>query len=138
MKLEGGSRQVLILRRFRCTGCRKLHTELPSVLIPYKHYSAEIISGILDRVISENDPDSEDYPCEKTMQRWRGWFAGNRSRIEGILQKALLPRSVRGGPNRRPVLLRNLSIVFRKLYPDWLERMVRIVLHNGERFSPIA
>ena len=127
IKFEGGITKWIRIRRFRCTGCRKLHTELPSILIPYKHYAAEVICGVLDRVITPDDPDSEDQPVAQTMLRWISWFTQLIQRIEEILQRTLLrpelPHSSR---------LFSLCRIFRKIYPDWLERIVRIVCNNGE------
>ena len=38
---------------------------LPEILLPYKHYSEEVVSGVLDDVILPDDEDSENYPSEK-------------------------------------------------------------------------
>ena len=63
-----------------------MHRELPDLLAPYKHYLAEIISGVLDGIVKPDDEDTEDYPCEQTMERWRRWLELNRSYIEGYLR----------------------------------------------------
>ena len=61
MKGEGGTRKWLMIRRFRCSKCMKLHNELPGVVLPYKHYDSEVISGVLEKVVTPDDLDSEDY-----------------------------------------------------------------------------
>ena len=48
-----------MIRRFRCQNCRSYHNELPDCLVPYKHYEAEVIAGVLDEVILPDDLDSE-------------------------------------------------------------------------------
>ena len=68
---EGHERHVCIIRRMKCTKCGILHRELPDFLVPYKHYTAEVISGVLDGQITPYDEDSADYPCEMTMHRWQ-------------------------------------------------------------------
>lgn len=69
-----GSSISLIIRRFRCRECRKIHHELPDMLIPYKRHSSECIAGILT---------ASYYPCEtSTVMRLRIWF--------GILKQAVL------------------------------------------------
>lgn len=50
-KKEGGTRERLMIRRFRCQNCHSYHNELPDCLVPYKHYEAEVIAGVLDEVI---------------------------------------------------------------------------------------
>lgn len=37
---------------------------------PYKQYEAELISGVLEGLITVETLDFEDYPCESTMKRW--------------------------------------------------------------------
>ena len=61
-KKEGGIKEHLMIRRFRCCDCHSYHNELPDCLVSYKHYEAEVISGILDEVIRPEDLESEDYP----------------------------------------------------------------------------
>ena len=59
MRLEGGDRQRFLIRRLKCSNCGKLHRELPDCLVPYKHYASEVISGVLDGVVTPEDDDSE-------------------------------------------------------------------------------
>ena len=44
-----GSVEVLIIRRLRCREekCRKIHHELPDILVPYKRHCAETIENII-------------------------------------------------------------------------------------------
>ena len=58
-----------MIRRFQCQNCHSYHNELPDCLVPYKHYEAEVIAGVLDEVILPEDLDSEDYPSFNTMLR---------------------------------------------------------------------
>lgn len=69
-KKEGGRKEQLMIRRFRCSNCHSYHNELPDCLVPYKHYETEVISGVLDKIITPEDLDSEDYPSFGTMLRW--------------------------------------------------------------------
>ena len=52
LKHEGGARDQLMIRRFRCCQCCSYHNELPDCLVPYKHYEAEVISGVIDGVVT--------------------------------------------------------------------------------------
>jgi len=60
--------RVLIIRRLRCKQCKKIHHELPDMVIPYKRYSAETIEQIIDGrevgIICE----------ESTIRRIRTWW----------------------------------------------------------------
>ena len=64
------SRHVVV-RRFQCSGCKSTSRELPNYIFPYKRYEAEIIRGVLEGFITSDTLGFEDYPCEKTMVRWR-------------------------------------------------------------------
>lgn len=70
LRVKGGNKRYLKLRRFRCIGCRKLHRELPNFMFPYKHYDADIIKGVIEGYITPETIGFEDYPCEMTMNRW--------------------------------------------------------------------
>ena len=86
LKKEGGERLRYLINRLRCTHCRMLHRELPDCMVPYKHYSAEVISGVLDGFVTTEDEDTEDYPCEATIHRWHHWLMANALRIDGYLK----------------------------------------------------
>ena len=58
-------------------GCRRLHRMLPNFMVRFKHYSAEVISGVLDGIVTPEDADSEDHPSVNTMKRWHHWLMAN-------------------------------------------------------------
>lgn len=73
--------------RCRNENCRRIHNALPNFLVPHKHYSSEVIEDVLDDVVRPNDElNDSDYPCEKTMERWKAWFERNRKNIDGQLK----------------------------------------------------
>jgi hypothetical protein len=129
MKLEGGENSEYLIRRLKCTHCKKLHRELPDCFVPYKHYAAEVISGVLDGIISIHDADTEDYPCEMTLSRWHRWLTINIDRIEGYL------RSVGSQlPSYGEELLKSgISLLqkLRSLNPHWLEISLRFIYNSG-------
>lgn len=57
--------------RFKCEVCGHVQRELPDYMLPYKHYSKDIIEGVVEGLITERTYGFEDYPCEMTMKRWR-------------------------------------------------------------------
>jgi len=68
-----GDIRRFLLRRFRCQseGCKKLHTELPDIIQPYKHYESAAIQAVID--------DSEEAAgCvadNSTIHRWNTEFS---------------------------------------------------------------
>lgn len=85
VRREDGRTECYIIRRLRCNECRKIHHELPDIVIPYKRYEAKVIEeGI--------------YPSEplvlpvddSTLYRWRSWFAELITYWLGICQSLLI------------------------------------------------
>lgn len=129
LKHEGGSRDYLRIRRFKCTACESYHNELPDVLLPYKHYEAEVISGVIDGIVTPDDLDSADYPSVSTMLYWLRWFRSNLANIEGYLRNAGYSILRLG----KDFLFSDQSLLeaVRKRYFNWLERAIRIIYNSG-------
>lgn len=66
-----GRRRRVILRRMRCDVCHSIHRELPDYILPFKQYDADIITGVLEGLITFETTGFEDYPSECTVKRWR-------------------------------------------------------------------
>lgn len=129
MLLEGRERRIYIIRRLKCHRCGKLHRELPDCLVPHKHYAAEVISGVLDGIVTPEDDDSADYPCEATMKRWHHWLMINRLRIEGYLRSAgyrLLDLGEELLKSGVPLLEK-----LRSSNEGWLEAVLRFIYNSG-------
>jgi len=58
------------MNRARCSKCGSIHRERPRTIFPYKQYESEVITGVLDGLITSDTLGYEDYPCEMTMLRW--------------------------------------------------------------------
>jgi hypothetical protein len=134
-KREGGGRIPYVLRKLKCTGCRSTHRELIDKFAPYKHYEADVISGSIDEIITCGDLDSEDYPCETTMTRWKEWFDLNKPNIEGILRSTShvmlgLDESILA--TKKPLLEE-----FRRLRSNWLEFILQFIYNLGNSLLPI-
>ena len=117
------------MRRLLCKHCGKLHTELPDILVPHKHYGAEVIENVVDGVSTPDDTSTEDYPCEKTMARWKEWIAANQSQIDGSLKSVgakLLDMHIS--------LLASTESLLTKLRDNgagWLSVICRIIYNSG-------
>lgn len=133
-KSEGGTKQFIQIERLRCKQCERLHNALPDFLVPYKHYTAEVISGVLDSVVLPTDQDSEDYPCEETMKRWQAWLKSNQNNIEGYI-RSIGCRLLGFGEDllhARQSLLTHL----RKSTEFWLESILRMIYNAGGFLAP--
>ncbi|WP_369680597.1 DUF6431 domain-containing protein [Anaerovibrio lipolyticus] len=59
-RMYGGKKCQIKIRRLKCTGCGTLHNELPSILVPHKHYASEVIENVVDEVVTPDDEITED------------------------------------------------------------------------------
>lgn len=128
-KKEGGVKEQLYIRRLCCVSCEVLHNELPDCLVPYKHYEAEVISGVLDEVVTPNDTDAEDYPCVQTMLRWLQWLTLNLTAIEGYLKN--VGYSVLDLGTDFLFSTESLLETMRSVHKNWLEKVLRIIYNSG-------
>ncbi len=76
-KLAGGEKEWFLIERRRCPAGCGLHRLIPDFLAPFKHYDIDIITGVLNGTITPDTLAFEDYPCERTMERWQAWIILN-------------------------------------------------------------
>lgn len=94
---RSGGKIVLLLRRLRCTQCKKLHTELPDFLLPYKRYSRKSIEDVLSGSRT-GAPDDE-----RTRGKIRRWYRQIRSYLDGIWKR--LVNQTLASPKKIPSFL---------------------------------
>lgn len=128
-RIETGEKNVYSIRRFRCQQCRKIHHELPDLLVPYKRYEASVIEGCLEGyepVVLEVD--------ELTVSRWISWFSIMVEYWIQVIISLLIQRQLE--PNLVTVLSDcSLSVLDRigRLTgdaSDWLARLVQPVVNH--------
>ena len=56
---------------FKCQKCGSLHNEIPYNVVPFKQYEREIILGVVKGFITPDTLGFENYPCDKTMKKWK-------------------------------------------------------------------
>ena len=70
---EQGEKEMYWLSRKRCPRCKRLHTELPDFIVPYKRHCAATIERAAQgdvEAIYEDNPDFEP----NTAKRIRFWW----------------------------------------------------------------
>lgn len=136
-KIAGGRKEWYLIRRLKCSNgkCRRLHNELPDFILPYKHYDAGLIEDVADGVVSEEDAETEDYPCEGTMKHWRWWSQMNEINVEGQIRLAAHrflgfdEKFLKSGYS----LLEKLK---ERISPGWLKAAARVIYNSGGRIEP--
>lgn len=80
--MKSGIHVTLLVPRCRYLQCRRLHTLLPDFVVPYKHYEAFVIQGVVD------GKDLSACPAEdSTLRRWRSEFRRMAPYAETLLRK---------------------------------------------------
>ena len=133
-KRDGGEKDFIQVERMKCEHCNRLHTALPNTLTPFKHYETDVISGVLDDLITTDDLDDENYPCEVTMNRWHHWLMANHLYINGKLKS--------DGYSKfgfsEALLLSEISLLdeLRLRCQDWLETIQHFIYNLGGFLVP--
>ena len=89
----------------------------------------------MDGVVSEEDTETEDYPCEGTMKHWRWWMLMNEKNMEGQIRLAVhqyldLNEKFLGFADS---LLERLK---ERISPGWLKAAGRVIYNSGGRIEP--
>jgi len=125
MRDHGGKTDHVMIRRLKCPHCQRLHNELPNILVPRKHYKAEVIENIVDEAVTTDDDIAEDFPCEATICRWKDWVRRNHTFIDGMLNA--LGISINGEGLMQGSLLEKL----RGYGSGWLSFCLRPIYNSG-------
>lgn len=122
-----GDRMQLRIRRLRCKACRKIHHELPDLLVPYKRYEASAVENVV------SDPPVAPLAAadDSTLSRWRNWCWDLATYWLGCL--IALARRFRWDPV--PATSASARSAHQRLGrvvgtgPGWLLRVVRAVVN---------
>lgn len=139
-KRAGGAREWYMIPRMECTNkkcaCR-IHSCLPDIFSPHKHYDAELIEDVIDGVLSSDDPGTEDYPCADTMALWREWAEKNKANIDGQIRSAGY-RLLDFGIELLASLISIMDELRRRVSPGWLKVINRVIYNTGGQITPVA
>ena len=137
LKKAGGRKEWYLIRRLKCSNdkCRRLHNELPDFICPYKHYDAGLIEDVVDLVVSEEDTETEDYPCEGTMKHWKWWAQRNERNMEGQIRLAV-HRFLFFDEEFLKSEYSLLKKLKERISPGWLKTVIRVIYNSGGRIEP--
>ena len=126
LKAIDGGKRILLLRRFKCRNCRKLHTEIPDIIQPHKHYDSDTIQSVLD-----GDGDSGRCHAEdSTMRRWKAAFAAN----EGDMSQRLSSIYAKATDEKPPIAAGSRAIDhIRADQVRWLAFVMTLLINNGHK-----
>jgi hypothetical protein len=134
MRVYGGTKHHVRIRRLRCMTCGRLHNELPRQLTPYKHYATQVIEDVISERVDSDDDRTIDGPSPQSMKRWRKWYRMNLARIKGLIQLAIRKAS---DPDTLPNHGDLLPGWFKARCKKWLQRAQLIIYNSGGFLVPI-
>ena len=90
--------------------------------------------GMLDESLTTDDLKYENYPCEKTVERWRAWLEQNRTDIDGFMKSAGYRLLGYG----EELLYSTVSLLKQMMcsVDNWLGIILRIIYNSGGRLQP--
>ena len=94
-----------------------------------------VVADVVEGVISEEDLETEDYPCEGTIKHWKWWMERNRENMEGQIRSAAqrFLDYEEGFLKTRESLLEGLK---ERISPGWLKAAARFIYNAGGRIQP--
>ena len=131
-KTYQGEVVTFLIPRLKCSRCKRLHNALPDCLVPHKHSVSEVIENVIDEVSTSEDETTEDYPCERTMERWKKWFSQNKIHMDGFLKSALSRLS---GDGTNPLYTgESLLQRCRDRGTGWIGAIEKVIYNSGGAF----
>ncbi|WP_041314444.1 DUF6431 domain-containing protein [Heliomicrobium modesticaldum] len=125
---DTGERITLIIRRCRCAVCKRIHHELPDILVPYKRYSSKSIETVITGGAALTVPADES-----TLVRWRGWFLEMVNHFLGCLLSIAKRFGHASAEERSGLPESALQRIWRYVGDacGWLARVVRPVANSN-------
>ena len=121
-----GEKSRYLLRRLWCASCRKLHTEFPDTIQPYKHYDTDTIQHAIDDSEEALVIDADD----TTIRRWRKEYADSQAEIEQELASVYARETGATVPiHAASRLLPYIRTSIRR----WLAYVTRLLINSGHR-----
>jgi len=119
-----GDLSYFFVRRLRCQTCKKLHTELPSIIQPNKHYNSDAIQSVLDGNEAGCTADNS------TICRWKTEFAAVESDISqrlGSVYAQMTDETV------STVHTSAILDVIKTKCKNWLAFVMALLINNGHK-----
>ena len=112
------------LRRLLCKGCKKLHTEMPAFIQPYKHYDSYAIQAVLD-----GNADAEACVADdSTIRRWKADFA----EAEADIAQRLASIYAKATDGTVPIMSMGMPLsAIRFMVGHWLAFVTALLVNNG-------
>jgi hypothetical protein len=100
--MSDGEKRLLKIRRLMCYQCKKIHHELPDIIVPYKRHCTETIENIVAGV---------NAVCEEsTLHRIMAWWATIQLYIKCVLSSLSFKYGIVFSADKKlPEIVRSLA-----------------------------
>ena len=125
---SAGEELTLVVRVLKCSNCKRVHHELPDILVPYKRYDRESIETVITGGTSL-DVAADD----STIIRWKKWFLAISHHFLGCLISivARYQDEFMKDISKLPKSVLHRIFHFVGSSPAWLARVVRTVVNSN-------
>lgn len=133
---DDGERETFETPRHQCNNprCRKIHRLLPDFMVPFKHYTEDVIS---DSVHDEsNEFISCTGPSVATVGRWKRWMRLNKIDINGHL-KSIAHRELGFSKELLKSSRSLLEELMRSIPHGWLRTILCLIYNSGASMIPV-
>lgn len=133
---DDGERELLYIPRHKCDNpnCGKVHRMLPDFMVPYKHYTEDVISDCVN--YSSEQSQICDGPSTATIDRWKRWISLNTSDIDGQL-KSIGHRELGFSKELLNTSVSLLGKLMRSIPHGWLMIILRTIYNSGAYLVPV-
>jgi hypothetical protein len=121
-----GEIRNFFVRRLRCAGCKKLHTELPSIIQPYRHYGSEVIQSVLDN----SEAGADCVADNSTIRRWKTDFAQAKPDINQRIASVYAQKAEEKVPIESTTYV--LDNIKREI-KCWLAFVMELLINSGHK-----
>lgn len=125
---DTGEKIDLIIRRFKCVECHRVHHELPDILVPYKRHGRESIEAVLSE-----DTELTVSADESTIRSWRIWFQAMYYYLLGCLLSIAIRYDKETAEGLSSLPESKLQRIWNYVgdAPGWLARLVRPIANSN-------
>ncbi|MEA4926868.1 MAG: DUF6431 domain-containing protein [Syntrophomonadaceae bacterium] len=123
-----GTSNILVVRRLRCSDCKRIHHELPDILVPYKRHGSENIEAGVDGSGNLSVPADES-----TIRSWRIWFQSMCNYFLGCLLSVTIRCGKEFVEEESSLPKSKLQRIWQYVgdAPGWLARCVRPIVNSN-------
>ena len=133
---DDGERETFYIPRHKCSNprCGKVHRMLPDFMVPFKHYTEDVISDCVNNDSEQSQPCTG--PSASTISRWKRWLSLNTPDIEGHL-KSIGHRELGFSKELLNTSVSLLGKLMRSIPHEWLRTILHLLYNSGTFLVPV-